>query len=97
FSRDWSSDVCSSDLDLEDTHGDLAVVDEDPVARLAVSGKPLIAGGDQLLGAGHVLSGDGEDVPFGELLGAAREVAETDLRALEEIGRASCRDRGQMR
>src|SRR5690606_30217831 len=70
-------------VDLEDTHGDLAVVDEDPVARLAVSGKPLIAGGDQLLGAGHVLSGDGEDVPFGELLGAAREVAETDLRALE--------------
>src|SRR5439155_16763009 len=91
--RDWSSDVCSSDLDVELT-GELG--------RVGVLG-------DRRVGAdvGHE---HGDDDPLAlpdvtavspQLLGqAARQEARERLALLlpvdDEIGRASCRERGEI-
>src|SRR5690606_40487530 len=82
FSRDWSSDVCSSDL-------------FDRRRRLAVTELSAIEGVEVVEpeGAFYVFPS------FEGVLGrdvAGRTVAST-LDLAEEIGRASCREREQMR
>src|SRR5699024_9691309 len=69
--------------DVGDAHGDAAVVDEDLVAGFDVLGKPFERGGDQFLGAGDVLGGDGEGIAFGQVVRAFGEASEPDLRALQ--------------
>ena len=78
--------VAAHRVNLEDG---LAVVDEDDVAGLAVLGQTLESGGDALLIAHNVVSGDSELVTNLEVDLAVRlsfgllEQAGTDLRALE--------------
>src|SRR5690606_40381402 len=81
FSRDWSSDVCSSDL-----------------AGLIAPG--LLLRGPATLRRGLLLSGAIAAV-LGALAaglagGEVARAATSRLRLLGEIGRASCRERGQM-
>ena len=62
----------------------IAVVDEEPVARTAVAGEPLEGGGGALDGAEHVVDGDGELVTLVEHdLLVIDETAQTDLGPLE--------------
>src|SRR5690606_40862757 len=70
FSRDWSSDVCSSDLDAGQQEADR-------------HGPEVIAGG-------HAGTGGEDDVARAE---EQREGHETQGK--QEIGRASCRERGR--
>src|SRR5699024_10432146 len=59
--------------DVGDADGDPPVVDEDLVAGLDVLRKPLERGGNQFLGAGNVLGGDGEGVALGQVVLALGE------------------------
>src|SRR5207245_8752824 len=81
--RDWSSDVCSSDLDGSVLAG---------VTQVLVTGGAVPAGAaDGDVGAGHPVAGFYPgDVRPGFLDHAGALVA-------AEIGRASCRERGQAR
>src|SRR3546814_17380835 len=85
---DWSSDVCSSDLNL-DEHVDRGAVDRQDRRALAGRQRPdyrrLFAVADEPLVAddGH-LAGDRQRAGAG-----ARDGAD-----LHQIGRASCRERG---
>src|SRR5699024_11435380 len=87
--RDWSSDVCSSDLPQADVQGDLVVAAAagvQPLARVAD------AGGEGLLNKGMDILGGGVD-----LQRAGMQVGQDALETLvDEIGRASCRERGKM-
>src|SRR5699024_1507886 len=69
--------------DVGDADGDPAVVDEDLVAGLDVLGQSLERGGNQILGAGNVLGGDGEGIALGQVVLALGEASEPDLRALQ--------------
>src|SRR5690606_40077045 len=93
FSRDWSSDVCSSDLAdhaaaVEQAEGVAVPVDVVEVGREAqLDHLPRRLGGGDGLGdrllqlAPHVVEQLGEQLPLGgEVL-------------VEEIGRAACRER----
>src|SRR5690606_40108706 len=80
FSRDWSSDVCSSDLALQADMG------TEPVTHGAQCGHGSVhlAAADFQLGHAHqILRGVGIQ-PLGSQGG------------LDKIGRASCRERGEM-
>src|SRR5699024_11675447 len=72
--RDWSSDVCSSDLDLftapEGAHG----------RRVSTVTRSMMA----LPGTNHVL----------QSLSTMRREREQIVLVVDEIGRASCRERG---
>src|SRR5699024_11957801 len=85
--RDWSSDVCSSDLDVQLDHGCLlGQALRDPLAQR--QGPPEVGeddGGALLLGQPRGGEGDGR---LGEYPG------DQDLLALEKIGSASWRGGG---
>src|SRR5690606_40057097 len=91
FSRDWSSDVCSSDL---------ASADE---ARQALNrGHPavLVLTGAVHEPASHALAERARELEVSvlallEATDSERTVAATRLGATEEIGRASRRERGE--
>ena len=68
---------------LDDLDLDLAVVDQEVVARLDVVREALERRRDDLLGAGDVLGGDLEDVADREIVGAVGELAEADLGSLQ--------------
>ena len=75
-------------LDLGDLQTDLAVVDQDRVAGVAVAGQALEGGGGDVLVALDIVGGDDELLAFLKLdlvlaLGVLLEPAATDLRALE--------------
>src|SRR5690606_40319381 len=81
FSRDWSSDVCSSDL--EDARAAAT-----GVAAAAIAAALRVPAAEIAVGAGT-------------LAGEVGRAGETDAevardRALPEIGRASCRERGKI-
>src|SRR5699024_11594098 len=76
--RDWSSDVCSSDLD-RDLH--LGVAEQ---------------GGGQREPLTHP-RGEGRDPAVGVLLGGHLRQDLLDACSRDEIGRASCRERGWSR
>src|SRR5690606_39706160 len=91
FSRDWSSDVCSSDLEGESI--DLS----DFAAEWKWDGirVQLVHGG----GETRIYSRGGEEIggAFPELLPAFDQDAVIDGELLvREIGRASCRERGEI-
>ena len=70
--------------DGHDAHRDVAVVDEEPVAGAAVTGKSLEGGGGALDGAQDVVDGDGELVALVEHdLLVVHEPPQADLGALE--------------
>src|SRR5690606_40103459 len=85
FSRDWSSDVCSSDL------------------VVPVDGRAFDAAADafgDLGGGGQVGAGEEDDEFFSAEPGGEVGVADGSLeegaeRGEDEIGRASCRERGE--
>src|SRR5690606_40606728 len=91
FSRDWSSDVCSSDLEVaaDLLERVLAAVDQ-PLAELQHHRLALVELAERLL---QLL---GEDV-LGGLVDRRLDVLVGDEVAVErvllEIGRASCRER----
>src|SRR5690606_40544524 len=93
FSRDWSSDVCSSDLVIaEERHQRLRIIElPDGVQTLDVSNSPRLT----------IAIDDSDNLSFEGLSWNASEqklllVRERDpLRVLVEIGRASCRERGE--
>src|SRR5206468_4571436 len=86
--RDWSSDVCSSDLDL-DGDPDLVLANGAiPVVKLAKDARRI-----QIL---ENVAGPGNRPTFASV--KAPWLARTPAvngRGLAEIGRASCRERGQ--
>src|SRR5690606_10455028 len=61
----------------------LAVVDQQRVARLYVTGQSLEGGGDDLLGTFNVFGSDLEDVTLGEVVRAVSKAAKADLRTLQ--------------
>src|SRR5690606_39530215 len=87
FSRDWSSDVCSSDLswcwpahdDTFTVHGSVLATVDDPYLDL---------------GAGEVVA---QLAWIDHLLGAQLDARYPGIRARIQIGRASCRERGRGR
>src|SRR5690606_39449938 len=84
FSRDWSSDVCSSDLLL------LSWVTPLPAATALIplehrTAEDLLPAARALLNEGEVLVADGNQL----VLRASLE----RINELREIGRASCRER----
>src|SRR5439155_10616247 len=82
--RDWSSDVCSSDL------FDLLELDGQPLVDLQLTERRARL--EQLLDRRSTSIRLSETFEDGDaLLEAARE------QRLEEIGRASCRERGKIR
>src|SRR5690606_37320447 len=66
-----------------DVEADLAVVDQQRVARLGVVGEPLVSGGNPVVGPLHVIDGDAHHVPGAPLHRTGRELAQTDLRPLQ--------------
>ena len=69
--------------DLDDADRDVTVVDQQAVARSAVTGQALKSRTDEFLGAGNVAGRDGEGVTDLQFLGAILERLKTDLGALE--------------
>src|SRR5207253_5609114 len=86
--RDWSSDVCSSDLVWLHEHGEEADLGPGDRAWLLVD-----------LGAGLLEEADPRDV-VAELLPDVTPEAQAELVAglweVSQIGRASCRERGEV-
>src|SRR5690606_40917749 len=77
FSRDWSSDVCSSDLEY--------LISRQPDVYIAT-------GGPQLSGKGLAV---GPGIDAQQAQASLRQIlGRTGIAQLNEIGRASCRDRG---
>ena len=75
-------------LDLGDLQTDLAVVDQDRIACVAVARQTLEGGGGDVLVALDVVGGDDEFLAFGQLdlvfaVGVLLEPAAADLRALQ--------------
>src|SRR5690606_40839507 len=88
FSRDWSSDVCSSDLKY---FGDWGELMNDTVIATAIL--------DRLLHHAHIINIRGESYRLKDRLkGGVRVVPPADVPVMDnlvrEIGRASCRERG---
>src|SRR5207253_6608079 len=85
--RDWSSDVCSSDLMLAGTPG------AETAYGLLTMGLSSALGVNETLSAGPLI--EGVDVSaFGLAYGTDR--SGTTDGAMFEIGRASCRERGEV-
>src|SRR5438270_10664840 len=78
FDCDWSSDVCSSDLEMRR--------DE----------RVIVMGEDVGIKGGVFKATDGLFKEFGEMRVIDTPLAESGIVGVE-IGRASCRERGQMR
>src|SRR5690606_41173068 len=83
FSRDWSSDVCSSDLIAEDVDdsglGELGLPGASAAAKIVIEGGALLKGGDISLRA------------------SAQAQDQWDVTAARQIGRASWRERVESR
>src|SRR5690606_40432243 len=79
FSRDWSSDVCSSDLV--------------PGSRRGGRGPVVNAGWASVDAGARVLRGEGVVAP--EVTAPRRTICPLWIYKLWEIGRASCRERGE--
>src|SRR5690606_40892466 len=95
FSRDWSSDVCSSDLPAEREHPPPLADEREP--RSAEGPALSAAGGDPEVGSRPPYTG-ADDRRFGARSAAARGGAAPDARLVDgQIGRASCRDTGRRR
>src|SRR5206468_5123626 len=93
--RDWSSDVCSSDLGAE-------ILTYDPVSRTAtrtdVSGFPRSAFPAGAPLPGGSLSTDGIAVAGAvDWASPPDTLVPTRSLAVQQIGRASCRERGETR
>src|SRR5690606_39932386 len=80
FSRDWSSDVCSSDLVLA-----LQTGEQGPLQQ-------VMAGVDTAMSD---LAARRAGVPLWQLLGGPAEAPPVAVYASGKIGRASCRERGE--
>src|SRR5690606_40710709 len=91
FSRDWSSDVCSSDLDIIPHRGPVvATLSADEVRELYVVRGALEA----LAGEGFARNATDEQVA--RLREALEYLRQPEASAsTEKIGRASCRERGE--
>ena len=70
-------------VDVDRAQGDLAVVDQQGVARVDVLGQALEGRGADLLGARNVLGGDRERVTDRQEVRTVDEAAQADLRALQ--------------
>src|SRR5690606_39708239 len=84
FSRDWSSDVCSSDLTDEFR----------PVAHEEEGTDPDDDLLKQMLGGSGEGTGSDDDALLREMLGESAPEGE-GAKPSDEIGRASCRERGE--
>src|SRR5205814_6867049 len=84
---DWSSDVCSSDLELSGGRG-FVLVSGFPVAGWSLEQAELAA-----WIVGLHLGEPGAQNTAGDLLGHVRDVGAERAHADEQIGRASCRER----
>src|SRR5690606_39582700 len=96
FSRDWSSDVCSSDLKVREfpqTPG--LYLMKDSAGRVIYVGK---AKNLRARAGSYFLKAAAEDRRTADMV---REIADIDCLVCEsevdEIGRASCRERGETR
>ena len=78
---DQAADVVA--LDRGDLDGDLAVVDQQPVADLDLLRQLLVGAGDPVGGAEDVVAGDGDQVTGAPLVRPVGELAEPDLRPLQ--------------
>src|SRR5690606_40845079 len=89
FSRDWSSDVCSSDL----------VGVQVGLDNYELQDADVFVAGDKFDGfSGNGAVGGvyaGYDIPLGDTLFAGVEV-NASLSGAKKIGRASCRERGSV-
>src|SRR3546814_21018710 len=104
---DWSSDVCSSDL--IDRRGDLALPTDGPPNRTTITAKvrkqaAMMKVGKVMVGSSDWRAEDGgrgsprpPSCLFGGFLrhqiAVADQLAELRAAALDQIGRAACRDR----
>src|SRR5690606_39983086 len=90
FSRDWSSDVCSSDL-MAKTSAALAALSAARIPFISVLTDPTTGGVSASLG----MLGDINIAEPKALIGFAglRVIQQTVRETLPEIGRASCRER----
>src|SRR5262249_59061919 len=85
---DWSSDVCSSDLDIAANLAKFDVGDRQVPIRVQLEER---ARGDrEVLGSLKVATGSGAAVPLSALARFELSQGPTAI----EIGRASCRERG---
>src|SRR5690606_39610952 len=92
FSRDWSSDVCSSDLGLLETGTELAAEQFAlPVAvaapKINIAGFPAVTVEETENSV--TVTGDGFSVAFDKTAGVMSSFK-------KEIGRASCREREEI-
>src|SRR5690606_40122337 len=91
FSRDWSSDVCSSDL--------LVFVLVGALAALTASSAPAAASGDGILLLAHGGRAQWNDNVNALAASIDREIpveVAFGMATRSEIGRASCRERVEM-
>src|SRR5690606_40594796 len=91
FSRDWSSDVCSSDLLAGFTRPTFIPAGES-VALLAVDGGVLTGAGEQLA-ENLVVHRQQSAVALVALAALVGDLAQTPPVAGQQIGRAACRER----
>ena len=75
-------------FDLGDLEADLAVIDQNRIARMAIAGQTLEGGGGDVLVAFDVIGGDDEFLAFGQLdlvfaFGVLLEPTAADLRTLQ--------------
>src|SRR5690606_41058744 len=84
FSRDWSSDVCSSDLDIYNT-ATMAQADLGLILRPGTDGALAVA-------VMHILLRDG--LADRDYMARYTDFGPEFEAHLAEIGRASCRERG---
>src|SRR5690606_40993642 len=90
FSRDWSSDVCSSDLELA---VDLGCGAGNLTRELSALAATTVAVDVSLRAVAHAVAGSG-----GEILGVVADIDAVILPLADgKIGRASCRERREYR
>src|SRR5207302_3916813 len=93
FSRDWSSDVCSSDLD---ECGQLASVFNQMTDNLRQSRTQLEKTVDTLKTTQQQLIQSEKLCAIGEFVAGVAHELNNPLTAVVEVGRASCRERSGM-
>src|SRR3546814_13765534 len=88
---DWSSDVCSSDLSLEDAVAEADYVQESVFERVDVKHRISLAIGAAIR-ADAIVGSSSSGIPASEFTGDVQR-RERFIIAHPEIGRASCRER----